>query len=50
LEADHIDLWHSGGKIKVENRQMLYIEDNRIKSGKIKTVHNSYYNEFGYQA
>ena len=33
MEADHIKPWHDGGKTISENCQMLYKQDNRIKSG-----------------
>ncbi len=33
MEADHINPWHSGGKTKAENCQMLCKECNRRKSG-----------------
>lgn len=33
MEADHITPWHSGGKTKAENCQMLCKECNRRKSG-----------------
>jgi hypothetical protein len=33
MEADHITPWHTGGKSKAENCQMLCKEDNRRKSG-----------------
>lgn len=34
MEADHVTPWHSGGKTKAENCQMLCKECNRRKSGK----------------
>jgi hypothetical protein len=33
MEADHITLWHAGGKTSSDNCQMLCKEDNRRKSG-----------------
>lgn len=34
MEADHITPWHSGGRTKAENCQILCKECNRRKSGK----------------
>ncbi len=34
MEADHIKLWHEGGKTIATNCQMLCVDDHREKSGK----------------
>jgi len=34
MEADHIIPWSKGGKITIDNCQILCMKDNRIKSGK----------------
>jgi len=33
MEADHITLWHAGGRTIAENCQLLCKVDNRRKSG-----------------
>ena len=34
MEGDHIVSWHSGGKTRADNCQMLCVKDNREKAGK----------------